>query len=264
MLRSLSRRALMAALAGLSIASIGDYAIAAPPEPVTVFAAASLKNALDEVGAAFTAETGGSVKFSYAASGAIARQIEQSAPADVYVSADTDWMDYLQKRALIVERSRRDLLTNHLALIAPAKSTVRLSLRSGVRLAPALGPDGRLAVAGPDVPAGRYARASLTALGVFDSVKDRLAPAESVRAALAFVARGETPLGIVYDTDAKVEPAVRIVALFPDSSHPRIVYPIALVAASRSTRAPVFLRFVESPKASAIFRKYGFIALPSP
>ena len=261
MLTNLSRRAIIGGLASLAIAS--GSAMASAPEPVTVFAAASLKNALDEVGAAYTAQTRCPVKFSYAASGAIARQIEQGAPADIYISADSEWMDYLQKRSLIADKSRRDLLTNHLALIAPAKSTVRLKLRQGVPLAAALGPAGRLAVAGPDVPAGRYARASLTALGVFDSVKDRLAPAENVRAALAFVARGETPLGIVYDTDAKVEPAVRIVALFPESSHPPIVYPVALVAASHNPQGAAFLRFVEGSKAAAIFRKYGFITLPS-
>jgi molybdate transport system substrate-binding protein len=257
-----ARRAIIAALAVAAMALSGPVAAAAPP-PVTVFAAASLKNALDDVGAAYTAETRGAVKFSYAASGAIARQVEQGAPADVYISADSEWMDYLQKRALIVPASRRDLLTNHLALIAPAKSTVRLRLAPNVPLAAALGPTGRLAVAGPDVPAGRYARAALTALGVYDSVKDKLAPAENVRAALAFVARGETPLGIVYDTDAKVEPAVRIVALFPEASHPSIVYPVALVAASHNPQGPAFLRFAESPKAAAIFRKYGFLTLPA-
>lgn len=172
-------------------------------------------------------------------------------------------MDYLQKRGLIVAASRRDLLTNHLALIAPAKSTVRLRLAPNVPLATALGPGGRLAVAGPDVPAGRYARAALAALGLYDKLKDKLAPAENVRAALAFVARGETPLGIVYDTDAKVEPAVRIVALFPDTSHPPIVYPVALVATSHSSGGPAFLRFAESSKAAAIFRKYGFQTLPA-
>jgi molybdate transport system substrate-binding protein len=255
------RRVLIVALAA-AVVLAGPVAAVAPP-PVTVFAAASLKNALDDVGAAYTAETRGAVKFSYAASGAIARQVEQGAPADVYVSADSEWMDYLQKRGLIVTASRRDLLTNHLALIAPAKSTVRLRLGPNVPLAGALGPAGRLAVAGPDVPAGRYARAALTALGVFDSVKDKLAPAENVRAALAFVARAETPLGIVYDTDARVEPAVRIVALFPDSSHPAIVYPAALVAASHNPQGPAFLRFAEGPKAAAIFRKYGFLTLPS-
>jgi molybdate transport system substrate-binding protein len=224
---------------------------------VTVFAAASLKNALDDVGQAYGAATGKQVVFSYAASSTIARQIEQGAPADVYVSADTDWMDYLAKRGLVVAASRRDLLTNHLALIAPAGSKVDVRIGKGMALARALG-DGRLAVAGPDVPAGRYARASLTALGVWDAVQGRLAQAENVRAALLFVARGETPLGIVYDTDAKVEPRVRIVGLFPDDSHPRIVYPAALVAASRNPGGADFLAFLRGPTASAVFRRYGF------
>ncbi len=226
--------------------------------PVTVFAAASLKNAMDDALAAYTARTGVPAKASYAASSAIARQIEQGAPADLFVSADADWMDDLARKNLIVAASRRDLLSNHLALIAPAASRVSLRIARGMPLAATLGAD-RLAVAGPDVPAGRYAQASLTALGVWDSVKDKLARGESVRAALAFVAQGETPLGIVYDTDAKVEPRVRIVALFPDDSHPPIVYPAALVAGAHNPHAGDCLKFLEGPEAGAIFRRYGFI-----
>lgn len=228
--------------------------------PVTVFAAASLKNALDEVGAEYQ-KSGGEARFSYAASSAIARQIEQGAPADVYVSADVDWMNYLAERKLIVAASRRDLLTNRLALIAPADSNVALKIGKGMPLAKALG-DGRLAVAGPDVPAGKYGKASLTALGVWDSVSGKLAQAENVRAALQYVARGESPLGIVYDTDAKVEPKVRIVGLFPNGSHPKIVYPAAVVASSKNPDAARFLAFMSTPKAAAVFRKYGFTVLP--
>jgi len=231
--------------------------------PVTVFAAASLKNALDEVGKAYTARTGAPVRFSYAASSAIARQIEQGAPADVFVSADSDWMTYLDGRRLIVAATRRDVLTNHLALIAPAASPVKLRIAKGFPLAAALG-TGRLAMAGPDVPAGKYGRASLAALGVWDGVKDKVASADNVRAALAFVARGETPLGIVYDTDAKVEPKVRIVGLFPDALHAPIVYPAALVAASHNPAAGGFLGYLQGPEAGAIFRKYGFIVLARP
>ena len=245
-------------IAALLVASL--MATAAHAAPVTVFAAASLKNALDEVGAAY-AKTGGEARFSYAASSAIARQIEQGAPADVYVSADSDWMNYLAERKLIVAASRRDLLTNRLALIAPADSNVALKVGKGMPLAKALG-SGRLAVAGPDVPAGKYARASLTALGVWNSVSGKLVQAENVRAALQFVARGETPLGIVYDTDAKVEPKVRIVGLFPDGSHPKIVYPAAVVARSKNPDAAKFLAFMRTPKAAAVFRKYGFTVLP--
>lgn len=233
---------------------------AARAETVTVFAAASLKNALDEVGVAY-ARTGGQARFSYAASSAIARQIEQGAPADVFVSADSDWMTYLADRRLIVVATRRDLLTNKLALIAPAGSKVSLRIGRGMPLARALG-SGRLAIAGAEVPAGKYARASLTALGVWDEVSDRLAQAENVRTALQYVARGETPLGIVYDTDAKVEPKVRIVGLFPDASHPPIVYPAAVVAGSNNPDAARFLNFMAGPTGTAIFRKYGFTTPP--
>jgi molybdate transport system substrate-binding protein len=253
-----SRRALLA-LALLIFGSWRAPVLAqAPGAPVTVFAAASLKNAMDEALVAYTARAGVPARASYAASSAIARQIEQGAPADLFVSADADWMDYLQRRGLIEAASRRDLLSNHLALIAPAGSGVSLRIARGMPLAAALGGE-RLAVAGPDVPAGRYAQASLTALGVWDGVKDRLARAESVRAALAFVAQGETPLGVVYDTDARIEPRVRIVALFPDDSHPPIVYPAALVAGARGPHAADCLAFLEGPEAGAIFRRYGFI-----
>ena len=245
----------IAALAAAALMSGAAHA-----ETVTVFAAASLKNALDEVGAAY-ARTGGEARFSYAASSAIARQIEQGAPADVYVSADSDWMNYLAERKLIVAASRRDLLTNRLALIAPADSKATIRIGRGMPLAKALGP-GRLAVAGPDVPAGKYAKASLSALGVWDSVSGKLAQAENVRTALQYVARGETPFGIVYDTDAKVEPKVRIVGLFPDATHPKIVYPAAVVAASNNPDAAKFLAYMGSPPAAAIFRKYGFTVLP--
>ena len=245
----------IAALAAAALMSGAAHA-----ETVTVFAAASLKNALDEVGAAY-AKTGGEARFSYAASSAIARQIEQGAPADVYVSADSDWMNYLAERKLIVPASRRDLLTNRLALIAPADSKATIRIGRGMPLARALGP-GRLAVAGPDVPAGKYAKASLTALGAWDGVSGKLAQAENVRTALQYVARGETPFGVVYDTDAKVEPKVRIVGLFPDATHPKIVYPAAVVAASNNPDAAKVLAYMASPPAAAIFRKYGFTVLP--
>ena len=259
MLRDIHRRA---AVFGAVLALVASAALA-QPAPLTVFAAASLKNALDDVDVAYTTQNHAPVRASYAASSALARQIEQGAPADAFVSADSDWMDYLAQRKLIVAASRRDVLTNHLALIAPATSSVRLSIRKGFPLAKALG-DGRLAIAGPEVPAGKYGRAALAALGVLDGVKDHLAPAENVRGALAFVAQGEAPLGIVYDTDAKTEPKVKIVGLFPDDSHPRIVYPAALVAASSNPSAAGYLAFLQGPQASAIFRRYGFIVLPGP
>ena len=170
-------------------------------------------------------------------------------------------MSYLAERKLIVAASRRDLLTNRLALIAPADSRTAIRIGKGMPLAKALG-SGRLALAGPDVPAGKYAKASLTALGVWDGVSGKLAQAENVRTALQYVARGESPLGIVYDTDAKVEPRVRIVGLFPDATHPRIVYPAAVVAASKNPDAVKFLTYMSSPAAAAIFQKYGFKVLP--
>jgi molybdate transport system substrate-binding protein len=257
------RRNLTAVLGALALAFALPALALAQPAPVTVFAAASLKNALDDVNAAYTAKTGKPVRASYAASSALARQVEQGAPADVFISADSDWMDYVAQKHLIVDASRRDLLTNHLALIAPADSRVALRIGRGMALAAALG-DGRLAVAGPDVPAGKYAKAALTALGVWDSVSGKLAPADNVRGALLFVARGETPLGVVYDTDAKVEPKVRIVGLFPDSSHPPILYPAALVASSSSPDAAGYFKFLQGPEAAAVFRKYSFIVLPRP
>lgn len=235
-------------------------ALAADKAPLTVFAAASLKESLDAAGKVYTARTGVPLRISYAGSSAIAHQIEQGAPADVFISADSDWMDELAKRKLIVGPSRRDLLSNHLALVAPASSKITLRIRPGMPLAAALA-GGRLAVAGPEVPAGRYAQASLTSLGVWDSVKDHLAPAENVRAALRFVAQGATPLGVVYDTDAKVEPNVRMIGIFPDFSHPPIVYPAAVVAASTNPAARDFLDSLQSAGEAAVFRRFGFIVL---
>jgi len=257
-----ARRLLLAAC-GAWLLAAPIAGVAQPRAPITVFAAASLKNVLDEEGAAYREKTGQPVRFSYAASSALARQIEQGAPADLFISADPDWMDYVAERHLIVAASRRDLISNHLALIAPAASKIRIRIGKGMPLAEALG-DGRLAVAGPDVPAGIYARASLTALGVWTAVQSKLAPADNVRGALLFVAQGEAPLGIVYDTDAKVEPKVRIVGLFPDSSHPPIIYPGAVTANAVNPEAASFLAFLQGPQGAAVFRKYGFVVLPRP
>lgn len=244
----------------VAVAAAWLLATAAQAGPVTVFAAASLKNALDEVGREY-ARTGGEARFSYAASSAIARQIEQGAPADIYVSADSDWMTYLAERKLIVAASRRDLLTNRLALVAPADSGATLEIARGMPLGRALG-TGRLAMAGPDVPAGKYAKAALISLDAWRGVSGRLAQAENVRTALQYVARGESPFGVVYDTDAKVEPKVRIVGLFPVGSHPDIVYPAALVTGSRNPDAAKFLSYLSGPQATVVFRKYGFRVLP--
>lgn len=232
--------------------------------PLTVFAAASLQEALTAAGAAWTATSGSPVRFSFGASSAIARQIDQGAPADVFLSADEEWMDWLQARGGIVAATRRRLLSNRLVLIAPVSSRTTLRIGPGFALARGLG-GGRLAMADPaSVPAGRYARASLNRLGVWASVADRLLPAENVRAALAYVARGEASLGIVYATDAKAEPKVRVLGVFPDSSHPPIVYPGAVTAASRNGAAAGFLGFLQGPRASAIFRRHGFGVLARP
>ena len=224
----------------------------------TVFAAASLKEALDEAARRFDADTGHRSVLAYGASSALARQIGHGAPADLFISADEEWMDYLAARKLIDSKSRVGLLSNRLVLISPAGSRIQLAIARDFRLGEALGPD-RLAMADPDhVPAGKYARAALEALGVWAGVSGKIARTENVRAALALVARGETPLGIVYRTDALAERRVRVVAEFPASSHLPIVYPAALTSSSRSPAAPRLLAFLRSPAARAIWEKYGF------
>ena len=246
---------------GLAVAALAAPVrglAALPGEPVTVFAAASLKNSLDAVDAAYMARTGAAVRASYAASSALARQIEQGAPADVFVSADVDWMDYAQQHDLVRPGTRRNILTNHLALIAPKRSGLQLRLTPQAPLASALGPGGRLAMAAPEVPAGRYGRQALTTLGLWSAVATRVVYGDSVRAALTFVSRGEAPLGIVYDTDAKVDPGVRIVDLFPETTHPKILYPAALTQGAQEPAAQAYLRFLEGPEAAAIFRRFGF------
>jgi molybdate transport system substrate-binding protein len=227
-------------------------------ETLTVFAAASLKNALDEVVKSRRPQNEGSVRVSYAASPALSRQIENGAPADVFISADLAWMDYLQKKGLIRASSRVNLLRNRIVLVAPAGSTVKLTIAADFPLASALGKE-RLAMADPaSVPAGRYGKAALESLGVWKSVESRIAAAADVRAALLLVARGEAPLGIVYSTDAAAEPKVRIVDTFPESAHPPIVYPAALTASGKSTRAGAFLASLLEPPARAVFDKHGF------
>jgi molybdate transport system substrate-binding protein len=255
-----TRRLLRILLAFTLVLGLSRPALA-QPAPVTVFAAASLKNVLDEAAAAYAKDSGTPpARINYAASSVLAKQIEQGAPADVFLSADTRWMDDLASKGLIKTASRKDLFTNHLALVAPKDAATRLAIKPGFPLAAALGA-GRLAMAGPEVPAGRYGQQALTTLGVWDSVKDKTARGENVRATLQFVARGEAPLGVVYDTDALSEPAVKIVGLFPESSHPQIVYPGALVAASTNPAAAPFLAWLHSAKGEAIFKRYGFLAL---
>jgi molybdate transport system substrate-binding protein len=228
---------------------------------IVVFAAASLTDALSELTRDFGTAPGVRVKLSFAASSALARQIESGAPADVFFSADLEWMDYLEARKLIKAGSRHDVIGNRLVLIAPSTSPVKLAIAPHFALAAALG-GGRLATGDPDsVPVGRYARAALTALGVWNSVEDRLVRADNVRAALAYVDRAEVPLGIVYQTDALIDKGVRIVDAFPDATHPPIVYPIALTAGARSG-AQEFVDFLRTPTAQAVFTRYGFTAPP--
>lgn len=256
-----ARRAILAlGLAGL--VSLGAPA-AAQADELLVFAAASLKTALDEINAAHAAAAGASVKVSYAGSSQLAKQIEQGAPADLFISADLDWMDYLEERDLIEPESRVDLLGNRLVLVAPATSGVGdVAIGPGFDLATLLG-EGRLAVALVDsVPAGRYAKAALTSLDAWPGVADRLAQAENVRAALALVGRGEAPLGIVYATDAAAEPQVRILGTFPEISHPPIVYPVAVTAETeRGEAARQYLTLLRGDAARAVFRRWGFTVI---
>lgn len=240
------------------LASSGWAAESVPPG-LTVFAAASMKESLDAVSADWTRRSGQKVVISYAASSALARQIEQGAPADLFVSADEEWMDYLQERKQIDAASRFLLVGNSLVLIAPAGSKLKaLKLDRPGELLAALG-DGRLACAETaSVPAGRYAKQSLEKLGLWTSVSNRLAQGENVRSAMAFVARGEAPLGIVYATDAMAEPKVRVIARFPESSHDPILYPVARISTSESAKSAKFLAFLRGTQARAIFRRAGF------
>lgn len=223
-----------------------------------VLAAASLQESLTEAAALWTRQRHPAPTLSFAASSALARQIQAGAPADIFVSADEPWMDAIEAKRLIRTGTRVSFLTNRLVLIAPANSRQPITIRKGFPLARALG-GGRLAIADPDaVPAGKYGKASLTALGVWPTVSTRLAIAENVRAALALVERGQTPYGIVYETDARASKAVRIVGIFPANTHPPITYPLALLTTARNPDAEGFRRYLLSPPAKAIFRRYGF------
>jgi len=242
------------ALLGLAFPVFSAEVLAQAP---TIFAAASLKNALDEVSALYAAQSGKRPRLSYAASSALARQIENGAPADIFISADSEWMDYLEKKDLLAPGTRRDLLGNRLVLIAPAAQPAKFPIAAGFPLAKALR-KGRLAIADPlHVPAGRYAKAALESLEVWEDVKGRLAPVDNVRAALALVARGETPLGIVYETDALAERSVTVAGVFPADSHPRIVYPAAVVKGAKGDAAGL-VAFLAGPQARRVFEKHGF------
>lgn len=248
------------ALATALVASLA-FAADSEPEPLVVFAAASLTDVLQQIGPLYTRQSNVPVKFSFAATSTLAKQIESGAPVDVFLSADQDWMNYLQERRLIDVATRTDLLGNRLALIAPKDSRARLKLALGAPLLAALGPNGRLATGDPDsVPVGKYAKAALSNLDLWPAIERRLVRADNVRVALMYVARGEAPLGIVYATDAAVEPQVRIVDFFPESSHVPISYPAAATPRA-SPAAASFLAFLRGDAARAIFTKSGFNVL---
>jgi len=243
----------------LAAASCGNVAAA---DPLTVFGAASLTEALEEIGASYGEKTGTEVRFSFASSSTLARQVEAGAPADVVALASEDWADYLAERKLIDPASRISPVGNRLVLAAPAGSTATLSdPPTAAEMLAALGPDGRLAVGDPaHVPAGAYARQSLTALGLWDALEPHLALADNVRAALALVEHGEAPLGIVYDTDLRAAPGLRLVRALPDSSHAPITYAFATVTGGNTGKAKAFLDFLSGPDGLAIFASYGFSA----
>ncbi len=226
--------------------------------PVTLFAAASATDAVNEIAEAYAARSGGSLRPVVAASSTLARQIAQGAPADLFLSANVQWMDHLDGQQLLQDGSRVPLLSNRLVLIAPADSPLRLRLTPELDLARLLG-DGRLAIGDPNhVPAGIYARQALENLGLWDQVADRLAQASNVRAALALVDRGEAAAGIVYETDAAISPRVRIVDSFPAAASPKIVYPLAIVAGHDRPEVRRVYEFLQSAEAAAIFSKHGF------
>jgi molybdate transport system substrate-binding protein len=236
----------------------------AQDKTLTVFAAASMKNALDDIDAAYTAKTGVKIVASYAASSALAKQIEQGAPADIFASADTDWMDYAIGKKVINEPTRVNLLGNAIVLIAPKDSKIdNVTIGPGFDLAKLAG-DGKIATGDVNaVPVGKYAKAALEKLGAWAAAEPKFAMAENVRAALLLVSRGEAALGIVYSTDAKVDPGVKIVGTFPADSHPAIIYPVAATTTAKPEAAD-YLAFLRSTAAKTIFEKYGFKFLVSP
>ncbi|MCA1441308.1 molybdate ABC transporter substrate-binding protein [Ensifer sp. IC4062] len=257
-LASLGRTASTLAL-GLALAGADTPARAA--EKVTVFAAASLKNALDAINVEWQKDTGKETTASYAASSALAKQIERGAPADVFISADLAWMNYLADKKLIKTDTRSNLLGNRLVLVSAKPGSTAVDIKAGFDLAALIG-DGRLAMGAVDtVPAGKYGKAALERLGLWAAVEQKVAGAESVRAALLLVSRGEAPYGIVYQTDAVADPGVKVVGTFPADSHPPIIYPIAITADSRSADAAAYIEFLKSAKAAALFEAQGFTVL---
>lgn len=257
-MRNLARRSFLA----LALCAAGLWpAQAQEVRPILFFAAASLQPALNAIAASWKAETGKTVTFSYAASSALAKQLDAGAPADLFASADLQWMDWAQGKSLLRSESRKTLLGNTLVLIAPRDAAIDLKVTSGFALAAAIG-DGRLATGNPQsVPVGKYAMQALTALGVWQDVGPKIAGTDNVRAALSLVARSEAKLGIVYATDAHGEPKVRVVDTFPANTHAPVVYPFAITATSTNPDAQAFLAYLSSPVAIRIFTAEGFIIL---
>jgi molybdate transport system substrate-binding protein len=259
----LNRRSLLLAPAlALGLAFAAPIATPALAADVVVFAASSLQNALDDAVKSYNASTGKVVTVSYGASSALAKQIEAAAPADIFFSADLAWMKDLHDKNLTVADTEKSILGNEIVLVAPKDSTATVTIAPGVDLSTVLGADGKLAMANVDsVPAGKYGKAALEKLGVWDKVSAQVVQADNVRAALAFVAKGEAPAGIVYQTDANAEPAVKVIGTFPADTHPPIVYPVALLKASTNPDAKAFLDYLESDAAKPAFEKQGFTIL---
>jgi len=259
--RVLGRTLALAAVAALAWGVRHRASAQSQSGDLVVFAAASLKNALDNINAQWKKETGKSAKISYASSSALAKQIENGAPAQVFISADIPWMDYVEKKNLVKAGTRSDLLGNRIVLIAPKDKAKAVVIEPGFDIAKIVG-DGRLAMADvASVPAGRYGKASLEKLGVWDKVSGKLAQAENVRAALLLVSRGEAPAGIVYQTDAASDKGVTIIGTFPENTHPPIVYPVALLAGATHPDAAAFLDYIKSSKATPLFEAQGFSVL---
>lgn len=255
-------KALVMAAVVLTSWSSSSSLLGADERSVTIFAAASTTNAINDIGNLFSDKGLGKVVTSYASSSTLARQIENGAPANVFISADEPWMNYLEEHKLIEPGSRCDLLTNKLVLIAPADSSIsKVEIGPGFDFMRLLG-NGRLATGDPDhVPVGKYAKAALVTLGVWSALESKMARCADVRAALALVERGEVPLGIVYATDAAIAPKVKVIGVFPSETHPKIIYPVALVAGKATSPARSFLEFLKTPESKAIFEKYGFSVL---
>ncbi len=229
-------------------------------DDVVVFAAASTTNAVSDISDMYAAKGLGTAKTSFASSSTLAKQIASGAPADVYLSANKKWVDFLEEKSAVDKATRFDLLGNRIVLIAPLNSSIdKVTVNSDLDLAALLGSDGRLSMGDPShVPAGRYGKKAMEKLGLWPQVEGRLAPMKDVRAALVLVERGEAPLGQVYATDAGISKKVRVVGVFPTESHPPIVYPVAAVAGGNAKAAAAFMEFLKSAEAKAVFAKYGF------